>query len=188
MAVNISCRMEKFVNYGNGTLIWITGLAGSGKTTIGKAVWSQLKKQHSNAVFLDGDSFREILGGDLGHDPKDRLENAYRIARMCKFLVSQNIIVVCATMSLYAEIHEFNRQNIKNCFEIFVDCEMEELIRRDQKGLYSKALKGETSNVVGVDLPYDKPKNADLVLDNSEKSDIDKKVSTILNLMNKDAD
>ena len=184
---DISLKTELFVSLNSGVLIWITGLSGSGKTTIGKAVWEEIKKEHSNAVFLDGDSFREILGGDLGHDPKDRLENAYRIARMCKFLVSQNIIVICATMSLYAQIHDFNRENIENYFEVFVDCEMDELIRRDQKALYSRAMAGEISNVVGIDLLYDKPKNADLIIDNSKKADLDGKVAQVLKLVYKEA-
>lgn len=184
---DISLKTELFVSLNSGVLIWITGLSGSGKTTIGKAVWEEIKKEHSNAVFLDGDSFREILGGDLGHDPKDRLENAYRIARMCKFLVSQNIIVICATMSLYAQIHDFNRENIENYFEVFVDCEMDELIRRDQKALYSRAMAGEISNVVGIDLSYDKPKNADLIIDNSKKDDLNCKVMQVLKLVYKEA-
>lgn len=167
-------------------LIWITGLSGSGKTTVGKALYNELKQDHTNVIFLDGDSFREILGNDLGHEPKDRLLNAHRIARMCKFLVSQDMIVVCATMSLYAEIHELNRKNIENYFEVFVECDMNELIKRDQKGLYTKAINGEVKNVVGIDLPYDKPKDADLIIDNSKKENLNQKVMQILNLIQKD--
>jgi len=164
-------------------LIWITGLSGSGKTTIGKEVYRKLKLKNINTVFLDGDSFREILGNDLGHSPKDRLENAKRIHRMCKFLVEQDINVVCATMSLYKEIHELNRKEIKNYFEVFIECGMDELIKRDQKGLYSKALKGEIKNVVGVDLPYDRPKDADLIIDNSKQENFSKNIVKILNLV-----
>ncbi len=161
-------------------LIWITGLAGSGKTTIGKEVYRRLKQQRSNVVFLDGDGFREIFGNDLGHTIEDRKKVAKQIHNMCKFLVSQEIDVVCATMSLFKEIHILNRNEIKNYLEVFIECDMEELKRRDQKGLYSKALKGEIKNVVGIDLPYDKPENADLVIDNSKKEKLDEKVETIL--------
>ncbi|MCK5110918.1 MAG: adenylyl-sulfate kinase [Arcobacteraceae bacterium] len=164
-------------------LIWITGLSGSGKTTIGKEVYEKLKERYVNTVFLDGDSFREILGNDLSHTPKDRLENAKRIHRMCKFLISQNINVVCATMSLYQEVHKLNRKEIKNYFEVFIECDIEELIRRDQKGLYSKAIKGEIQNVVGVDLPYDHPALCELVIDNSEQNKLTEKVQEILNLI-----
>lgn len=164
-------------------LVWITGLSGSGKTTIGIEVYKHLKSLHVNTVFLDGDAFREILGNDLGHTPNDRLENAKRIHRMCKFLTSQDINVVCATMSLYKEVHELNRKEIKEYYEIFIDCDIDELIRRDQKGLYSKALNKERSDVVGINLSYDKPQNCKLIINNSEQKELDRKVKKILNLI-----
>ncbi|MDD5052058.1 MAG: adenylyl-sulfate kinase [Sulfuricurvum sp.] len=166
-----------------GSLIWITGLSGSGKTTIGNALYLKLKQKHTNVVFLDGDSFREILGNDLGHNPKDRLENAYRIHRMCKFLVSQNIHVVCATMSLYKEIHELNRSEMRNYLEIFIECEIDELIRRDQKGLYSQAIIGKQTDVVGVNLSFDKPQNSELTIDNTQQNALQEKVQKILDLL-----
>jgi adenylyl-sulfate kinase len=166
-----------------GSLIWITGLSGSGKTTIGNALFLKLKQKYKNVVFLDGDSFREILGNDLGHNPKDRLENAYRIHRMCKFLVSQNIHVVCATMSLYKEIHELNRSEMRNYFEIFIECEIDELIKRDQKGLYSQAISGKQTNVVGVNLSFDKPQNSELTIDNTQQNALQEKVEKILDLL-----
>ena|SRR3990167_351611 len=166
-----------------GSLIWITGLSGSGKTTIGSALYLKLKQNYKNVVFLDGDSFREILGNDLGHNPKDRLENAYRIHRMCKFLVSQNIHVVCATMSLYKEIHELNRREMGNYLEVFIECEIDELIRRDQKGLYTQAIKGKQTNVVGVNLSFDKPQNSELTIDNTQQSALQEKVQKILDLL-----
>ena len=164
-------------------LIWITGLSGSGKTTIGQELYKNLKKTSVNTIFLDGDSFREILGNDLGHTPKDRLENAKRISRMCKFMISQNINVVCATMSLYKEVHEFNRNEIENYFEVFIDCDIEELIRRDQKGLYSKAMNDQIKNIVGIDLPYDKPIKCELIINNNKKEKVQEKVQEILNLI-----
>ncbi len=164
-------------------LIWITGLSGSGKTTIGKEVFLCIKEKYSNTIFLDGDAFREIVGNDLGHNVQDRLKNAKRIHRMCKFLISQNINVICATMSLYKEIHELNRKEIKNYFEVFIECDIDELIKRDQKDLYTEAIKGTRDDVVGVNLPYDKPQNCDLVIDNSKKDNLHKKVEKILNLI-----
>jgi adenylyl-sulfate kinase len=165
-------------------LLWITGLSGSGKTTIGKAVYKKLKSQNLSIVFLDGDSFRDILGNDLTHSPEDRIKNAKRISRMCNFLVNQNISVVCSTMSLYKEIHQLNKENIDNYYEVFIDCNMEELIKRDQKGLYNSAINGNVKNVVGIDLPYDEPKNCILTIDNSTKDDLDKKVNKIMDILN----
>lgn len=168
-------------------LIWITGLSGSGKTTIGKKVYQALKEKQLNTVFLDGDSFREILGNDLGHTPKDRLENAKRIHRMCKFLIFQNINVVCATMSLYSEVHNLNRIKIKNYIEVYVECNIDELIRRDQKGLYSKALDDSTINVVGINQSFDKPINCEIVIDNSEQNKLTEKVQKIINLIERNS-
>lgn len=165
------------------TLIWITGLSGSGKTTIGKKVYTSLKKRYSNTVFLDGDLFREILGNDLGHNPSDRLENAKRIHRMCRFLIAQKIHVVCATMSLYKEIHDLNRKEIQDYYEIFIECTLDELIDRDQKGLYSAARNGLRDDVVGINLAYDRPIDCDLVIDNTLKNNLDEKVEQILKLI-----
>lgn len=164
-------------------LIWITGLAGSGKSTIGKKVYERIKPNVPNTVFLDGDLFRSVLGDDLGHDPEGRIKNAKRIANMCKLLVDQDINVICATMSLYREVHDFNRINISEYCEIFVTCTQEELIRRDQKGLYSKAIRGEINNVVGVDLPYDCPEKADLILDNTSFQNLEANVEKIMKLI-----
>jgi adenylylsulfate kinase-like enzyme len=164
-------------------VIWITGLSGSGKTTIGREVYSKLTDIYPNTVLLDGDSFREVIGNDLGYSPKDRLENAKRLSRMCVFLVSQNINVVCCTVSLYKEIHIFNRKEIMNYIEVFIDCEINELIKRDQKNLYSRAINGELDNVVGVNLPFDPPGLCELVIDNNEKVNVDEKAQHILDLV-----
>ncbi len=164
-------------------LIWITGLSGSGKTTIGQELYKKIKQKNTNTVFLDGDSFREILGNDLGHTSNDRLENAKRISRMCVFLILQDINVVCATMSLYKEVHQLNRNKIKNYFEIFIECKIEELIKRDQKGLYSAAINNKIQNIVGIDLPYDKPTNCELIINNNKKNNLEKKVQAILNII-----
>ena len=164
-------------------LIWITGLSGSGKSTIGKALYRNIKSKHRPTIFLDGDSFREILGSDLSHTREDRLNNAQRISRMCQFLVSQDMFVICATMSLFKEIHQANRSNITPYYEVFIECDQEELIKRDQKGLYSRALKGEINNVVGIDLPYDKPIHCDLIINNTQMGNIEGKVDQIMALI-----
>lgn len=150
-----------------GKLIWITGLSGAGKTTIGKKVYEILKKKFNNCVFIDGDIIREMFDNDLNYDIGDRFKNAIRISKLCEFLTSQNIHVICATMSLFKEIHEMNRLKIKNYYEIFIDVEISELIRRDQKGLYSKVKNGDIENVIGVDLSYDKPSKPFLTIKNT---------------------
>ena len=168
-----------------GKLKWITGLSGAGKTTIGTKVYSILKKKYQNCVFVDGDIFREILGNEFSHSKKDRLKNAKIISRLCTNLTNQNIHVVCCTMSLFNEIHQMNRINTKNYIEIFIHVEIEKLIERDSKGIYSSLKNGEIKNVVGVDLMYDKPSNPSLIIDNSDlKTSIDEKVNLILKTAN----
>jgi cytidine diphosphoramidate kinase len=166
------------------TLIWITGLAGSGKTTIGRAVYDTLKKQQPNTVFIDGDIFREITGNTAGHTREERFKVAMQIARLCKMLVSQQINVVCTTISLFKEVHEFNRKNNESYFEVFVDCSMDELMRRDKNKIYSRAAKGELKDVVGIDIPFDKPLQCDLIIDNSSETNLDEKVRLIIKLLN----
>ena len=164
-------------------VIWITGLSGSGKTTIGREVYNKFKNIQANTVFLDGDSFREILGNDLGYEPSDRLENAKRISRMCIFLASQNINVICSTMSLYKEIHNINRAKIDNYIEVLIDCDIDELIRRDQKGLYSKTVNNPDEQVIGMNLTYDKPTLCELTIDNNQQDKLQEKANKILELV-----
>lgn len=164
-----------------GKLIWITGLSGAGKSTIGSKVYELLKVKLDNVVLIDGDVIREILGNDLGHCVEDRKKNAFRISKMCQFLVDQNINVVCSTMSLFKEIHDFNRNNIENYYEIFIDVKIETLMNRDSKNIYSRAKSGELKNIIGIDLPYDKPKDPFLVLENENMTiSIEEKAKMIL--------
>jgi len=165
-----------------GTVYWITGLSGAGKTTIACVLYQKLRQLKPNVVYLDGDTLRAVFGNDKGHSPEDRRSLALSYSRLCKMLAEQGIEVVCATISLFREVHEQNRQGIENYIEVSVDCELEELQRRDQKGLYSKAARGEIRNVMGVDLPYEKPESPDLIIDNTEPGSLEEKVAKILAL------
>lgn len=149
-----------------GTVFWITGLAGAGKTSIAKAYFCKLRSLKENVVFLDGDAVREIMENDLGHNEADRIKNAYRISRICRFLSDQGLDVVCSTMSLYHEIQRWNRENIDNYFQIYLRVSWEVLLKRDQKKLYSNSLKGLVGDVVSVCLPFDEPIDNDMVIDN----------------------
>ena len=159
-------------------LIWITGLAGSGKTSIGKEVFKKLKKLDPATAFIDGDNYRELFNS-YGYSREDRLEIAKKIIKLCYFLTQQNINVVCCTISLFNEIHEENRKLFDNYYEIYISCKMEELLRRDQKSLYSKALAGEINNVVGVDIDFDIPKQPFLSIDNSKNETLNKNIILI---------
>lgn len=153
----------------SGRLYWITGLAGAGKTTIGSLFANKLKGQHSNVIFLDGDSLREIFGDNTKYSLDERLALSRSYSRLCRMLVNQEMIVVCATISMFSEVRKWNRENIKNYKEIFLKVPIELLIERDQKKLYSRALQGEIKHVMGVDVPIEEPECPDIVIDNDGK-------------------
>lgn len=148
-------------------VVWIIGLSGAGKTILARHVTAEARKMTSNLVLVDGDVVREIFGHDLGHTIEDRFRNAERICRLCKFLSDQKINVVCAILSLFHESQAWNRQNMEHYFEVYIDAPFEQLVARDSKGLYKKALRGDLKNVVGVDIAFDPPKRPDLVIPNS---------------------
>ena len=91
-------------------VIWLIGLSGAGKTTIGELLYLKMKAIRPNTVFIDGDKIREVMGGELGHSLEDRKKNADRICRFCHFLEEQNIDVVCSILSLFPESRTWNRK------------------------------------------------------------------------------
>ncbi len=164
-------------------VIWITGLSGSGKTTIARIIYDKIKVKYKNTILLDGDVIRNALEHSWGYSLSERLKGAKQVHGLCKMLDNEDMIVICATMSLFDEIHEKNRKSFSVYIEIFLDVNMETLVTRDKKSLYSKALKGEEDNVVGVNLPYDKPKSSELYLDNNRKDNFDNNVFKILEIL-----
>lgn len=151
--------VKKDINMG--IVYWITGLSGAGKTTIGDLFFKRLREKQKNVLFLDGDTLREVFGNDLGYSRKDRFCCAMRYSRLCRLLAEQGQDVVLCTISMFHEVRDWNRQNIKKYREIYIEVPMEVLEQRNQKGLYQSG-----SDVVGVDLDMELPKNSDLVLRN----------------------
>lgn len=149
-----------------GTVYWLTGLSGAGKTTIGHLLYDYLNLSKINLVFLDGDILREVFGNDLGHSLEDRKRSAQRNSRLCRMLANQGLDVICATISMFHECRQWNSDNILNYIEIYIEVPIEELIRRDQKQLYSRALRGEAKDIMGIDLPVEAPLNPDIILGN----------------------
>ncbi|KGI55312.1 adenylyl-sulfate kinase [Campylobacter sp. MIT 97-5078] len=166
-----------------GAVIWLTGLAGSGKSYIAEALCKALRKHRQNVIYLDGDELRELLG-HFGYDKQARIEVSLRRSAFADFLSKQGMIVVVSAISMWNEIYAYNRKNLQNYFEVYVKCDFEELKRRDKKALYSKALSGQIQNVVGVDIEFDEPK-PHLVLDNTELNELEAKVQSIISSFNK---
>lgn len=153
-------------------VIWVIGLAGAGKTSVGRALHAMLKQSGRATVFLDGDDVRAMMDNDLGHTLEDRRRNGRRMSRICHYLDSQGIDVVCATLSQFDEHQIWNRANNSRYFEVYLDVPMDVLAKRDQKGLYSGARAGTIKNVVGVDMPFPPPKNPDLVIGHSQDTPV----------------
>ena len=161
-------------------VIWITGLSGSGKTTLASKVYKNIKEDYNNTILLDGDIIREALNNSFGYTFEERHIGARQIHGLCNMLDKEEIIVICATMSLFHDIQELNKQKFSKYLEVFLDVEMEELIKRDQKQLYSKALSGLENNVVGVNLKYEQPINPHLHLVNNTLKQSENNLELIL--------
>lgn len=144
-----------------GTVVWITGLSGAGKSTVAHAVADALRAGGKSVVYLDGDVLREILGAVHAHSPEERLVLARTYGRFCHALAAQGLWVVCSTIAMFHSVRTWNRTNNPRYLEIYLRVPMDELKRRDPKGLYAKGV-----NMMGVDMGFEEPLSPDLVIDN----------------------
>lgn len=140
-----------------GNVIWITGLSAAGKTTLARAVASRLRELGEAVVLLDGDELREALGATKAHRRATRLVLALKYARLARLIASQGVTVVVSAVALFKEIHAWNRAHQPGYFEVYLDVPLEELRRRDPKGIYRRYDAGELKNVAGLDVAVDKP-------------------------------
>lgn len=162
-------------------VIWLIGMSGSGKTTLGREIVNQLRRFASNTVLLDGDEVREVFAHDHGDNPytvEGRRINAERLTAMCQMLDRQDLHVVCCILSIFPEMRAGNRQRFSNYFEVFMDAPMKVLEERDVKGLYAAARRGEINNIVGVDIPFPRPEQADMVIDSSGNLEMSAELAT----------
>ena len=167
-------------------VIWLVGLSGSGKTTIGRSLYSRLKTDNAATLFLDGDEVRALFSHDAqssDYSIAGRRLSGERMHRLCGWLDSQGIDVVCCVISMFPDITALNRDCYSSFMEVFVDVPLELLIERDNKSLYKSAILGEVNNVVGIDLPYAKPVSPDLIINNNfDQSEISRYVDAIIAL------
>jgi cytidine diphosphoramidate kinase len=168
-------------------VVWITGLSGAGKTTLAQAIVKHLRDNGQHVIFLDGDELRDILNrplnNALSHDRESRLALAMQYAQLCRMLAMQGVIVVIATISLFKEVHRWNRKNLPGYFEVYIKVPLEELRRRDPKSIYQHFNSGEIKNVAGLDLKIDEPLNAHLIIDYAQKNSLQKSVIQLSNLL-----
>lgn len=161
-------------------VFWLTGLSGAGKTTIGELLSQRLRAEGNPVIFLDGDILREIYGDVFGHDREQRMLASQRYGQLCQMLVNQQVSVVCATISMFHEIQAWNRANIQDYVEVFVNVPLSELVTRDSKKIYSRGLKGELTHIVGLDIEPEYPKNPDITIHNYEGMTAEHAVNLIM--------
>ena len=154
-------------NRHRGVVIWITGLPSSGKSSLAHEVERRLFKLGCNSYVLDGDNIRHRLNKDLGFSPEDRKENIRRIGEVANLFTEAGVIVITAFISPYQEDRDHARalNEPGSFFEVFCKCSIDECERRDPKGLYSRARKGEIAKFTGVSAPYEEPCNPEIVVE-----------------------
>lgn len=165
-------------------VIWITGLSGAGKTTVAKYLVSILRNNGEKVVHLDGDELRNLIFNDIKGDPhasENRLRIAYKYSALCSLLSKQGVIVVISTISLFKEIHQWNRDNIKKYYEVYLDVPLHILISRNQKGLYKDYAAGHIDNMCGLDIQSEFPKHPDLKIEYAEAVNAEENAEYIYN-------
>jgi adenylylsulfate kinase len=163
-------------------VIWLTGLPGSGKTTIAKALQPKLKESGFKVELLDGDIVRKELSPELGFTKQDREINARRVVYLSKLLSRNGIISIVSLISPYREFRRYARSENSinnNFYEVYVKCSLETCIGRDPKGLYKKARSGEIKDLTGLQDPYEEPENPEIIVD-TERQTLEECVSAIL--------
>ncbi|MDA1349973.1 MAG: sulfate adenylyltransferase subunit CysN [Proteobacteria bacterium] len=171
-SLSITKELREKMNGHKGQVLWLTGLSGSGKSTIANALEKELYAEGKKTYVLDGDNIRHGLNKDLGFNDKDRVENIRRVAEVAKLMCDAGLIVITAFISPFRTERDMARSLFQSgeFKEIFISTPLNIAEQRDPKGLYKKARKGEIPNFTGINSPYEKPLNPELSLDTSKTS------------------
>lgn len=171
-ASRLSREQRQLRNGHQGKVVWLTGLPGSGKSTIAQAVEENLHRAGLQTMVLDGDNLRHGLCADLGFSIDDRNENVRRAGEVAKLFLSQGAIVLVALVSPMREAREKVRKNFSDgdFLEIYCDCPLSICQQRDPKGFYEAALRGVITNFTGISSPYESPLDPELILRTGEES------------------
>jgi adenylyl-sulfate kinase len=165
-----------------GFVLWFTGLSGSGKSTLSRMIEGELRKRGCKVEVLDGDEVRENLSKGLGFSKEDRDTNVRRIGYVAKLLSRNGAIAITAAISPYKDVRDQCRAMNRNFVEVYAECSIEELTRRDVKGLYEKALSGEIKNFTGISDPYEAPETPEVTI-NSESQSEDESLKAIMDYL-----
>lgn len=172
-----------------GVVVWLTGLPGSGKTTLATAAAERLRRMGYRVEVLDGDWVRKTINPDAGFTREERRRHLMRVAWIARLLARNGVIVFCSFVSPYRDVRRDVRRIVEEevpFVEVYVKCPVEECVKRDPKGLYRKALRGEIKHFTGISDPYEPPESPDLVLDtvnNSVEENVERLVKHTLELV-----
>jgi adenylyl-sulfate kinase len=158
------------VAHEQGFTLWFTGLSGAGKSTLATLAAHEIRDRGHRVEILDGDEVRTHLSKGLGFSKEDRDTNIRRIGYVCRLLSRNGVVAISAAISPYRDIRDEVRHAHERFFEVYVRCSLEELVRRDVKGLYEKAIRGEIKNFTGVSDPYEEPHDPELVIESDRES------------------
>lgn len=169
---NISRKERNLISGHNSKVIWITGLSGSGKSTVANGLEELLFKKNIRTYTLDGDNIRRGINKELTFTEEDRTENLRRIGEIVKLFIDAGVVVIAAFISPMKKDRQMLREIIgeEDFFEVFINTPLEICEQRDAKGLYKKARSGEILNFTGISAPYEAPENPDVTINTEKQS------------------
>jgi adenylyl-sulfate kinase len=171
--------VEKKSDNQKGFTLWFTGLPCSGKSAVADRVAETLRGNGLRVERLDGDIVRQDLTRDLGFSKEDRDENIRRVTFVAKLLTRNGVAVLTSFISPYRDVRARSRREIGHFIEVYAKCALEECIRRDVKGMYQKAMRGEIKEFTGISDPYEEPENPEILLQ-TDKETIEESVAIVL--------
>ena len=180
----ISQKDREKIKDQNSMTIWMSGLSGSGKSTIANNLEFTLNSMDYHTYILDGDNTRLGLNKNLGFSEEDRVENIRRVSEVCKLMNDAGLIVICSFISPFQKVRDQAREIIgeERFVEVFVDADLNTCELRDPKGLYKKARAGEIKDFTGISSPFETPKDC-IVLKNNNIDDLDANVNTLVDFI-----